>query len=91
MDFSNTFPVEVTGTVAFDRLDGVLYRDTLVLPAGSVPQDLTGEGTLSIPVNAEMLMPGGTSKSSCGSTRLGRSRSQGMNLCGCKAVWKEPN
>lgn len=59
LDFSNTFPVEVTGTVAFDRLDGVLYRDTLVLPAGSVPQELTGEGTLSIPVNAEMLMPGG--------------------------------
>ena len=59
LDFSNTFPVEVTGTVAFDRLDGVLYRDTLVLPAGGVPQGLTGEGTLSIPVNAEMLMPGG--------------------------------
>ena len=59
LDFSNTFPVEVTGTVAFDRFDGVLYRDTLVLPAGSVPQDLMGEGTLSIPVNAEMLMPGG--------------------------------
>ena len=45
--------------MAFDRLDGVLYRDTLVLPAGSAPQDVTGEGTLSIPVNAEMLMPGG--------------------------------
>ena len=59
LDFSNTFPVDVTGTVAFDRFDGVLYRDTLVLPAGSVPQDLMGEGTLSIPVNAEMLMPGG--------------------------------
>ena len=59
LDFGNTFPVEMMGTVEFDRLDGELYRDTLLLPQGSVLQGLIGEATLSIPVNAEMLMPGG--------------------------------
>jgi len=59
LDFENTFPVEVTGTVDFERLDGVLYQDTLVVPAGSVPLCTVGESTLSIPVNADMLLPGG--------------------------------
>ena len=59
LDFDNAFPVEVRGIVAFDRLDGVLYQDTLLIPAGSVPQDVVGEATLSIPINEEMLLPGG--------------------------------
>ncbi len=59
LDFESSFPVEVTGTVAFDRLDGVLYQDTLVLPPGSVPNGTLGEATLSIPLNADMALPGG--------------------------------
>ena len=31
----------------------------LILPAGSIGQGLVGEGLLSIPVNAEMMLPGG--------------------------------
>ena len=59
LDFENTFPVEVTGTIDFARLDGALYQDSLVIPAGSVPLGILGESTLSIPVNADMLLPGG--------------------------------
>lgn len=60
LDFESSFPVEVTGTVSYLRNDGVLYQDTLVLPAGSIPLDILGEATLSIPLNAEMALPGGT-------------------------------
>ena len=59
LDFTNTFPVEVTGTVDFDRLDGVQYRDTLVVPPGTAPEGTPGQATLSVPVNADMLLPGG--------------------------------
>ncbi|MDG1674206.1 MAG: hypothetical protein P8H88_02050, partial [Flavobacteriales bacterium] len=59
LDFESSFPVEVTGEVNFNRADGVLYQDTLVLPAGSVPNGTLGEATLSIPINAEMALPGG--------------------------------
>ena len=58
LDFESSFPVEVTGILDYDRLDGVLYQDTLVLPAGSVLKTL-GEATLSIPLNEEMALPGG--------------------------------
>ena len=60
LDFSNSFPVEVTGEVTYDRLDGVVYRDTLVLPPGDAWADLDGQATLSLPLNAEMVEPGGT-------------------------------
>ena len=59
LDFESSFPVEVTGEVNFNRADGVLYQDTLVLPAGSVPNGTLGEATLSIPISAEMALPGG--------------------------------
>lgn len=59
LDFESSFPVEVTGEVNFNRNDGVLYQDTLVLPAGSVPNGTLGEATLSIPISAEMALPGG--------------------------------
>ena len=36
-----------------------VFTKTLVLPAGSIGQGLVGEGTMSIPVNADMLLPGG--------------------------------
>ena len=51
--------MEVTGTVDFDRLDGVQYRDTLVVPPGTAPDGTPGQATLSVPVNADMLLPGG--------------------------------
>ena len=59
LDFTNTFPVEVSGTVDFDRLDGVQYLDTLVVPPGAAPDGEPGLATLSIPLNDEMLLPGG--------------------------------
>ena len=59
LDFENTFPAELTSTVDFQLLDGGVHQDTLLLPAGSIGQGLVGEGTLSIPVNADMLLPGG--------------------------------
>ena len=49
LDFTNTFPVEVTGTVDFDRLDGVQTRDTLVVPPGTAPDGTPGQATLSVP------------------------------------------
>ena len=59
LDFENTFPADLTSTIDFLRLDGGVHRDTLILPAGSIGQGLVGEGLLSIPVNAEMMLPGG--------------------------------
>ena len=59
LDFESTFPVEVKGILDYDRMDGVLYQDTLVVPAGSVSQGMLGEATLSIPLNEEMALPGG--------------------------------
>lgn len=60
LDFSNSFPVEVTGDLTYDRLDGVVYRDTLVLPPGDAWAAVDGQSTLSLPLNAEMVEPGGT-------------------------------
>ena len=60
LDFESSFPVEVTGMVQFHRNDGVLYSDTVLLPPGSVPLGTLGEGTLSIPLNADMALPGGS-------------------------------
>ena len=59
LDFENTFPADLTTTVDFQLLDGGVHQDTLVLPAGSIGQGLVGKGTMSIPVNADMLLPGG--------------------------------
>ena len=59
LDFTNTFPLEVEGTMEFSRLDGEVILDTLVLPAGSVPLGHDGKGTWSIALNREMVTTGG--------------------------------
>jgi len=60
LDVYNTFPVEVEGRLAFDRLDGQTYRDTALVAPGNEFEGLVGESTISIPLNADMAMPGGT-------------------------------
>ena len=59
LDFSSTFPVQLTGELAFQRNDGVLYQDTVLIEAGSVPLNVVGQSTVSIPLSEEMLLPGG--------------------------------
>lgn len=59
LDFENTFPAELTSIIDFQLLDGGVHQDTLLLPAGSIGQGVVGEGTLSIPINEDMLLPGG--------------------------------
>ena len=59
LDFSSTFPVQLTGELAFQRNDGVLYQDTVLIEAGSVPLNVVGQSTVSIPLSEEMFLPGG--------------------------------
>ena len=59
LDFSSTFPVQLYGELDFQRNDGVLYQDTVLIEAGSVPLGVVGRTTVSIPLSEEMLLPGG--------------------------------
>jgi hypothetical protein len=60
LDLSNTFPIEVEGRLRFEMSNGDVWQDTALVAAGSVPLGILGESTVSIPLNEDIALPGGT-------------------------------
>ena len=60
LDFTHTFPIEVEAHVRAELWSGTVIQDTLLVPAGSVPNGTVGASTLSIPLNEENATTGGT-------------------------------
>ena len=60
LDFTHTFPIEVEAHLRAELLNGTVVQDTLLVPAGSVPNGTVGASTLSIPLNEENATTGGT-------------------------------
>jgi hypothetical protein len=50
----------VEAHVRAELLNGTVVEDTLLVPAGSVPNGIVGASTLSIPLNEENTTTGGT-------------------------------